>query len=353
MIGSEIGISQAAMQGTKLPDAVEDAVVGRSQSMQDVMRLVRQVAQSPTTTVFLQGESGTGKEVIARAIHLLSGSPHAPFVAINCAAIPETLLETELFGVEAGAFTDARLSRDGHLWHANHGTLFLDEISSMPLSLQAKLLRFLETRTFRRVGSTKELHVSLRVISAANEDMQAALARKMFRPDLYYRLNVITLTLPPLRERREDIAPLASHFLQQIDEQSPGYGSRKQEPRISREALALLERYSWPGNVRELRSAIEYSHIIYDGICIFPKDLPEHIQKMDEPVDKAVAPLQPQIHLPRGGMDLPAFLHTVEYSLIQEALTQCNGNQIRAAALLGMSRDQLRYRLSNRGSRAG
>jgi two-component system response regulator AtoC len=353
MIGSDVGVDQTLVQGMTFARDMEGAVIGRSQAMQDVMRLVRQVAQAPKATVFLQGESGTGKEVIARSIHLLSSASPAPFVAINCAAIPETLLETELFGVEAGAFTDARLSRDGHLWHANHGTLFLDEISSMPLSLQAKLLRFLETRTFRRVGSTKELHVSLRVISAANEDMQVALAQKLFRPDLYYRLNVITLTLPPLRERREDIAPLAFHFLRQIHERSRSYEACQQEPSISREAIALLERYSWPGNVRELRSAIEYSHIIYNGICIFPKDLPEHIQKIDEPVDNVVVPLQPQIHLPRGGMDLPAFLHTVEYSLIQEALAQCNGNQIRAAALLGMSRDQLRYRLLNRGNRAG
>ena len=351
MIGSELEIDQMATQEiVAFPARVENAVIGQSQAMQDVMRLVKQVAQSPATTVFLQGESGTGKEVIARAIHLLSGSPHAPFVAINCAAIPEALLETELFGVEAGAFTDARLSRDGHLWRANHGTLFLDEIGSMPLSLQAKLLRFLETRTFRRVGSTKEVHVNLRVISAANEDMQAALAQKTFRLDLYYRLNVITLTLPPLRERREDIAPLAYHFLHLIDEQNASRKSGQQGLKISQEAIAVLERYAWPGNVRELSSAIEYSHIIYDGVCIFPADLPEHIQKMDVPGDKTASPLQPQIHLPRAGMDLPTFLHKVESALIQEALTRCNGNQVRAASLLGMSRDQLRYRLLNRGS---
>jgi two-component system response regulator AtoC len=345
MIGSEAGVDHVESQ----QNVLETAVIGQSHAMQDVMRLVRQVAQSPTTTVFLQGESGTGKEVIARAIHLLSGSAHAPFVAINCAAIPETLLETELFGVEAGAFTDARLSRDGHLWRANHGTLFLDEISSMPLSLQAKLLRFLETRSFRRVGSTKEMHVSLRVISAANEDMQAALAQKTFRLDLYYRLNVITLTLPPLRERREDIAPLAYHFLRQVS--MNGRGDRVYEGReleISKEALALLEGYSWPGNVRELRSAIEYSHILFDGKTILPRDLPEHIRQNEQRADRTDLPLRQQVHLPREGMDLPMFLQKVESSLIQEALVRSNGNQVRAAALLGMSRDQLRYRLLNK-----
>jgi two-component system, NtrC family, response regulator AtoC len=346
MAGSEVAIDQAIERQIALPDAIKKAVVGRSRAMQDIMRLVMQVAQSPATTVFLQGESGTGKEVIARAIHLLSGSPNAPFVAINCAAIPESLLETELFGVEAGAFTDARLSRDGQLWQANHGTLFLDEIGSMPLSLQAKLLRFLETRTFRRVGSTKEMHVNLRVISAANEDMQRALTQKTFRPDLYYRLNVITLTLPPLRERREDITLLACHFLHLLNEQHAGDGTR--QPSISAEAMVLLERYSWPGNVRELRSAIEYSHILSDGSCIMSQDLPEHIQKMDVLADTGVSLLQQQIHLPRGGIDLPAFLHGVESALIEEALTRCNGNQMRAASLLGMSRDQLRYRLLHR-----
>ncbi len=257
------------------PDPIErlGIVVGRSRVMQEIAVLVRQVAAYPMTTVLLQGESGTGKDVIARLIHALSRRADAPFVDINCAAIPETLLETELFGVEAGAFTDARVSREGYLLRADGGTLFLDEIGSMPLVLQAKLLRFLETRSFRRVGSTKELHVDLRVVSATNVDLQAAVARKTFRDDLFYRLKVITITLPPLRERPEDIELLVEHFLQlqSIEGEEP--------LRISREALALLQRYSWPGNVRQLRAVIQRGHILCENGVILPQDLPEEIQQ--------------------------------------------------------------------------
>src|SRR5947209_6605672 len=188
-------------------------LVGRSHAMQEIVTLIRQVAAYPKTTVLLQGESGTGKDVVAHAIHELSPRAHHPFIPINCAAIPLTLLETELFGVEAGAFTDAKITREGYLSRANRGTLFLDEIGSMPLALQAKLLRFLETRSFLRVGGTKELHVDLRIISATNIDLKAAVAHKAFRDDLFYRLEVITLTLPPLRARTEDIEPLVEHFL--------------------------------------------------------------------------------------------------------------------------------------------
>src|SRR5579872_1223829 len=190
-------------------------VVGNSQAMREIAAQVVQVAAYPDTTVLLQGESGTGKDVVAHAIHALSRRASYPFVDINCAALPDTLLETELFGVEAGAFTDARVSREGYLLRADGGTLFLDEIGSMPLALQAKLLRFLETRSFRRVGGTREIHVDLRIISATNVDLKAAVARKEFREDLYYRLEVVAIILPPLRERPEDIEPLIEHFLQQ------------------------------------------------------------------------------------------------------------------------------------------
>ncbi len=181
--------------------------------MQEVAQQMRQVAASPDTTVLLQGETGTGKEVFARAIHTLSRRAAYQFVDVNCAAIPETLWETELFGVEAGAFTDAKTSREGYLLRADGGTLFLDEVGSMPQAVQAKLLRFLETRSFRRVGSLKEIHVRLRVISATNVDLHDAVARRTFREDLYYRLQVITLYLPPLRSRPEDIEALVNHFL--------------------------------------------------------------------------------------------------------------------------------------------
>lgn len=230
-------------------------VIGSSLAMAEIADQVRQVAAYPDTTVLLQGESGTGKDVVAHAIHLLSRRANHPFVDINCTALPDTLLETELFGVEAGAYTDAKASREGYLLRADGGTLFLDEVGSMPLHLQAKLLRFLETRRFRRVGSTKELHVDLRIISATNIDLAQAVKRRTFRDDLFYRLQVITLRLPALRERPEDIAALVEHFLRQ-------YTLEGEPPlRISEEAMPLLLRYAWPGNVRELRSVIQRGQI--------------------------------------------------------------------------------------------
>ena len=314
-------------------------VIGRSQAMRDIAAQVSQVAAYPDTTVLLQGESGTGKDVVAHAIHALSRRSAYPFVDINCAALPDTLLETELFGVEAGAFTDARVSREGYLLRADGGTLFLDEIGSMPLVLQAKLLRFLETRSFRRVGSTKEVHVNLRVISSTNVDLAAAVARRAFRDDLYYRLQVITLRLPSLRERPEDIEPLVARFLHQfsLDEAEP--------LRISDEAMELVIRYAWPGNVRELRSAIQHGQIVCDGQLIRPADLPGALRASNSSVAQRLTELQNDIHLPPTGINLPAFLGEIERRLVQEALEQCHGNQVQAAALLGLSRDQLRYRM--------
>ena len=307
--------------------------------MQNVIMMVRQVAMYPTTTVLLQGESGTGKDVVARAIHELSRRAAYQFVDINCAAIPETLLETELFGVEAGAFTDAKTSREGYLLRADGGTLFLDEIGSMPLVLQSKLLRFLETRSFRRVGSTKEIHVDLRVISATNVDLQSAVARRAFRDDLFYRLKVITISLPPLRERPEDIEPLVEHFLQL-------YRTESAEPlHMSQEAMELLLRYHWPGNVRELRNVIQRGQILCDDHEIRPKDLPEGVRRAGISMSQRLQEIQQQLHLPDEGIDLRAFLGGIEQTFIQEALERCNGNQVHAAALLGISRDQLRYRL--------
>lgn len=316
-------------------------VTGRSQKMLAIADMVRQVAAYPTTTVLLQGESGTGKDVIARMIHALSRRAAYQFVDINCAAIPETLLETELFGVEAGAFTDAKTSREGYLLRADGGTLFLDEIGSMPLVLQAKLLRFLETRSFRRVGSTKEIHVDLRVISATNVDLQTAVAHKTFRDDLFYRLKVINIALPPLRERPEDIEPLVEHFLQL-------QSARSEKPwQISAEALELLQRYVWPGNVRQLRSVIQRGQILCDGRVILPRDLPIEIQKAASSATQHLYELQQQLSLPPEGIDLRTFLSQIERKFIQEALERCNGNQVQAAALLRISRDQLRYRLDD------
>lgn len=314
-------------------------VVGQSPVMRELVRQIRLVAASPETTVLLQGETGTGKEVFARAIHTLSQQASSQFVDVNCAAIPTTLWETELFGVEAGAFTDARASREGYLWRAHGGTLFLDEIGSMPPVVQAKLLRFLETRGFRRVGSLQEMHVRLRVISATNVDLHDAVARRLFREDLYYRLQVITLWLPPLRSRPADIADLAQHFLRlltPVDEEPPS---------ISAETLELLRHYPWPGNVRELRSVMQRGLILCQHHEIRPDDLPAALRRVeqDDPVQPRV--WQEHLHLPPAGIDLPAFLSNIERRFVQEALERCHGNQVRAAALLGLTRDQLRYRL--------
>src|SRR5579885_2393193 len=321
-------------------DPLAEMITGYSAAMQKVAHMVRQVALYPTTTVLLQGESGTGKDVVARAIHRLSSRAARPFVAINCAAIPETLLETELFGVEEGAFTDAKVSREGYFSRADGGTLFLDEIGAMPLPLQAKLLRFLETRSFRRVGSTREeTRVDVRIISATNVDLQSAVLHRTFRDDLFYRLKVITITLPPLRERPEDIESLVEHFLRL-------HSAEGMPPlRISEEAMELLLHYHWPGNIRELRSVIQRGQILCDNNIILPKDLPEAILQGRTNDSQRLQELRQQLHLPPEGIDLLAFLRKIEHTFIQEALERCNGNRVRAASLLGMSRDQLRYRI--------
>ena len=322
--------------------SLEKMLIGKSASMVAVIATIQQIALYPNTTVLLQGESGTGKDVVARAIHLLThGSMHS-FVPINCAAIPETLLETELFGVEAGAYTDAKVSREGYFLRADGGTLFLDEIGAMPLALQAKLLRFLETKSFRRIGGTRELHVNLRVISATNVDLKVAVAQKSFRDDLFYRLQVLTLYLPALRERPEDIELLVTHFLDQHNASLP---TNEQPLSIDRTALDMLLSYDWPGNVRELFSVLQRGSILCDEHTILPENLPEHVRNIGGNASERLVELCKQIHLPPAGVDLQTLLTTIETTLIREALERCDGNQVRAAALLGMSRDQLRYRL--------
>ncbi len=320
-------------------DLLSRMIVGQSPAIQHVIKMVRQVAPYPSTMVLLQGESGTGKEVVARAIHELSSRAVYQFVPINCAAIPETLLECELFGVEAGAYTDAKVSRPGYIWRAHRGSLFLDEIGSMPLLLQSKLLRFLETLRFHRVGGTREMHVDLRVISATNSDLQMAVAQRRFRDDLFYRLNVVTIYLPPLRDRQEDIEPLVAHFLRI-------HNAGSTEPlSVSKEAMDYLQQYSWPGNIRELRSVIQRGQILCDHNVIEPKDLPLSVRNMGKSALLRLREVQQQLHLPPDGLDLPTFLRDIETAFIQEALERCNGNKARAAALLHLTRDQLRYRL--------
>jgi two-component system response regulator AtoC len=322
-------------------DLVSRMIIGKSPAIQQIIKMIRQVAPYPSTPILLQGESGTGKEVVARAIHELSSRAAYQFVPINCAAIPETLLESELFGVEAGAYTDAKVSRQGYIWRANHGSLFLDEIGSMPLLLQSKLLRFLETFRFHRVGGTREMHVDLRVISATNTDLQLAVAQRRFRDDLFYRLNVIPIYLPPLRDRKEDIEDLVTHFLRI-------HNAGSDEPlSISKDAINYLLQYTWPGNIRELRSVIQRGQILCDHNVIEPKDLPQAVRNAGQSTLLHLREIQQQLHLPPDGLDLPTFLREIEATFIQEALERCRGNQVRAASLLHLTRDQLRYRLQN------
>ncbi len=325
--------------GSSQGDLLTGMIIGRSPAIQNVISMICQVAVYPETTVLLQGESGTGKDVVARAIHQLSSRAAYQFVPINCAAIPEALLESELFGVEAGAFTDAKASRDGYILRANRGTLFLDEIGSMPLVLQAKLLRFLETLSFQRVGGTKVIHVNLRVISATNVDLQSSVAHKTFRDDLFYRLKVFIIYLPPLRERPEDIEPLVEHFLHlhSIEGDKPLC--------MSKEAMEMLLRYPWPGNIRELRSVIQSGQILCDDNIILPKDLPEAVRKAATSANQRLHEIVQQMHLPPEGLDLHELLCSIEHRFLREALERSNGNQVHAAALLHISRDQLRYRL--------
>jgi len=284
--------------------------------------------------VLIEGETGTGKELVAKAIHYHS-ERSGPFVALNCSAIPNELLESELFGYERGAFTDAKTQKKGLLEVAQGGSLFLDEIGDMSGALQAKLLRVLEERRFRRLGGIRDVSVDVRVIAATNRDLRAAAEAASFRKDLYYRLQVVTLTLPPLRQRREDVALLARHFLEHF-----GREFKKSPPRLSPEAEQLLVRYDWPGNVRELRNVIERVMILEDTDEVLPGHLPAEIGRADPaPADRS--PFQ----LPSGGV----VMEEVERDLVRQALEAAGGNQTRSARLLGLTRDELRYRVKKFG----
>jgi two-component system, NtrC family, response regulator AtoC len=334
------GDSSSSLSESNLNDLASRMIIGKSPAIQNIIQAVCKVAPHPTT-VLLQGESGTGKDVVARAIHELSPRTAYQFEPINCAAIPEALLESELFGVEAGAYTDARVSREGYIWRAHHGSLFLDEIGSMPLHLQAKLLRVLETLRFHRVGGTREIQVDIRVIAATNVDLQMAVAQRRFRNDLFYRLNVMSISLPPLRERMEDVVPLVEHFLrlQRAQSGEPLY--------ISDAAMECLLHYSWPGNVRQLRNVVLRGQILCNNHTIELKDLPRDVRNISMSSLSQLHTIQQQLHLPPEGLDLPAFLWDIEERFVKEALQYANGNQVRAATLLHMTRDQLRYRLQN------
>jgi len=306
-------------------------IVGRSAAMQRVVEMIGKVAASDTGTVLLRGESGVGKEVVARAIHAQSPRAEAPFLDINCTALPENLIESELFGYEKGAFTDARERKRGLLELADGGTVLLDEIGDLPPAAQAKLLRFLETRTFKRVGGVRDITVDVRIIASTNRDLEAAVRDGGFRRDLFFRLNVVPITIAPLRERPEDVEPLARFLVEQMTT-----NLRRPARAISKAALAMLERYAWPGNVRELRNVIERAIILEEGAEIIPEHLPDELKPGGRALD-----LEPGFRLPAGGINL----EQLEKDLIHQALEQTRGNKSRAAELLGLTRDTLRYRL--------
>ncbi len=326
---NEIMLLRATLGGQQ--QFLADSILGRSPAIARLKDLVQRLAHAPAATVLLQGESGTGKSHLARVIHYLSFATSAPFVEMNCAAIPENLLEAELFGYEKGAFTNAIKSKKGLIEEADGGTLFLDEIGELPLSLQAKLLHVLENRKFRRLGNTQEKKVQVRCLAATNRDLKAAVENKQFREDLYYRLNVVNLELPPLRDLGEDVFTLANHFLALYN-----LDFKKKISGFAEETKPMLRAYHWPGNVRELRNVIERAMIFCDTSEIRARDL-----ALPLALNAITASSSPEFRLPEAGIAL----EEVEKSFLTQALTLAQGNKTRAAALLGLTRDTFRYRL--------
>jgi two-component system response regulator AtoC len=327
-------------------------VVSVSGKMTELMNFVRKVAASEATTILIQGESGTGKDLIAKAIHYESIRQDKPFVAINCSAIPETLMEAELFGHEKGAFTDAKQMKKGLFEVADGGTLFLDEIGELSPLLQAKLLRVLEDQVIRRVGGVRDMQVDVRVIAASNRDLEKAVRENQFRQDLYYRLAIIAIFIPPLRDRKEDVLPLVDFFIDR-------YNSRfkKSIRGIADDTRRLLLSHTWPGNVRELKNTIERAMILEEGQFLRPLYLPFSVAETGGRTlfERTAAPengqtlangrMLPRLYIPEGGTSL----EEVERAMVELALRQASGNQTQAAKLLDISRDALRYKLKKFG----
>ena len=312
-------------------------IVGVSQHILEVRELIKKLAGSEASTILIQGESGTGKDLVAHAIHYESSRRDRPFFAINCAAIPEALIESELFGHEKGAFTDAQSLKRGMFEMADGGTLFLDEVSEMTLGMQAKLLRVLEGQAFRRVGGVKNINVDVRVIVASNRNLEEAVRASRFRQDLYFRLAIIPLTLLPLRDHKDDIQPLLEHFIQHYNQKF-----RKAIQGLTKEAEELLQNYDWPGNVRELRNAIERVMILAESNRVAVKHLPIRISEGGAlPVPMSEFAANGVIALPSGGISL----YDVEHELIRQALEQARGNKTMASKLLRITRDTLRYKV--------
>ena len=330
-------------------------VIGVSRKITELMKFVQKVAASEATTILIQGESGTGKDLVAKAIHYRSSRSERPFVAINCSAIPETLMEAELFGHEKGAFTDAKAMKKGLFEVADGGTLFLDEIGELTPLLQAKLLRVLEDQVIRRVGGVRDIQVEVRVIAASNRDLEREVREGRFRQDLFYRLAIIAIYLPALRERKEDIPPLVEFFLAHYNRKF-----RKSVQGLTEETRRLVTNYDWPGNVRELKNALERSMILEEGNLLKPEDLPFSVASgrsgttsLSESTLNPASEVQPApgkrrlppLSIPEGGTSL----EDVEHALVQLALQQSHGNQIKAAKLLNISRDALRYKMKKFG----
>jgi two-component system, NtrC family, response regulator AtoC len=319
-----------ALRSSQGQESGLDAIIGNSPAMQQVKSLLGRIAASRASTVLLTGETGTGKDLAAKAIHFSSDRAGRAFVNITCSALPEQLLESELFGHERGAFTDAHQQKRGLFETADGGTVFLDEIGEMTPGLQAKLLRFLEEKTFKRVGGLADIRVDVRVVAATNRDLEDDVKAGKFREDLFYRLQVMPVSLPPLRERRGDVPLLASYFIDRYNREF-----RKRLRGLTPEALKLLEQYQWPGNIRELRNAIERAMLLIERERLEPNDFTTLTRTVS-----ATA-----IKLPPEGLNL----EEVERQLLVQALERANGNQTQAAQLLGINRDQVRYRIEKFG----
>ena len=308
-----------------------DRMVGESSTMQELKMLLARVASSPASTILLTGPSGTGKDLAAKVIHHISDRHARPFMNITCSALPETLLESELFGHERGAFTDARAQKRGLLESADGGTVFLDEIGEMVPALQAKLLRFLEDKAFKRVGGAADIRVDVRIIAATNRNLEEAVAQGRFRDDLYYRLNVLPLALPPLKTHTEDMPLLVDFYIDTYNREF-----KKNVRGVAPDALEALAQYDWPGNIRELRNAVERAMLLADGTLLTL----DHF-----PMIAARRPIARTFELPQGGV----VLEELERELVVQALERSRGNQTKAAGLLGLNRDQIRYRIEKFG----
>jgi len=313
------------------------SLIGVSRKMEEIVERIRLVAPR-RSTVLITGETGSGKEVIARAIHAASTRAHLPMVAVNCSALPETLLEAELFGHVKGAFTGATNSRVGRFEQAHRSTIFLDEIGDMPLALQSKLLRVLQEREFERLGSSETVRVDVRVVAATNSDLPSLIRQGKFREDLYYRLNVVPVTVPPLRERSSDIPDLVLHFIEKVSRQE-----NLPAKQISRESLDRLAQHDWPGNVRQLENAVEKAVVLSgDRCCLCPGDFT--LPPRQHP---AAAHAGPFVAVPDQGLDFERTVGTIERNILEQALKKTRGNKKLAAEMLGLKRTTLSAKLKS------